>query len=163
MAQTTYGLPRSNFQVQVSTNGSSWTDISGVATTVQRSDGDQMVGEQNTADGASPVVTGSNKKAAETVTVRALYTEQTGEGWKTVHDRYRGTDKTIYVRWAPKGGIGTVAGNVLFTCADEAGTALKVPIINCTLPDLDAGSGDPAMFEFSVRTPSVLASVTSTS
>ena len=163
MAQTVYGLPRSNFQVQVSVDGVTWTDISGAAATVQRSDGDQMIGEQNTADGASPVVTGSNKKAAETVTVRALYTEQAGEAWKTVHERYRGADKTIFLRWAPKGGIGTVAGNAVFTCASDAGTPLKAPIVNCTLPDLDAGSGDPAMFEFSVRTPSVLESVTTTS
>lgn len=162
MTQTTGGMPRGNFQVEVSTDGTTWTDISGQAATVQRSDGDQMVGEQHTADGTSPIVTGSNKKAAETVTVGIVYTEETGEAFTVVRARYNGADKTIYLRWAPKGGIGSVAGNNLFTCADAAGDAFACPIINCTLPDLDAGSGDVAMAEFSVRTPNVAESVTTT-
>lgn len=162
MAQTTYGIPRSNYQVQVSTDGSSWTDISGQSATVQRSGGDHMIGEQNTADGESPVVTGSNKKGAETVTVSCIYTEQSGEAFEVVRARYEGTAKTIYLRWAPKGGIGTVVGNNIFTCAGDAGTAILVPIINCTIPDLDAGSGDPAMFEFSVMTPDVAQGATTT-
>lgn len=163
MAQTTGGLPRSNFQVQVSSDGVTWTDISGQAATVQRSDGDHMIGEQNTADGENPLVTGSNKKAAETVTVSIVYTEEDGEAFDIVHTAYRSGDKHIYLRWAPKGGIGTVVGNKLLTCADDGGTPAKVPIINCTLPDLDAGSGDPAMSEFSVRTPNVAESTTTTS
>lgn len=163
MAQTTGAIPRSNFQVQVSTDGVAWTDISGQAVTVQRSDGDQMIGEQNTADGSSPVVTGSNKKAAETVTVSAVYTEGATEAYEVVSARYRGATKTIYLRWAPKGGIGTVAGNNMFTCANDAAAAIAVPIINCAIPDLDAGSGDPAMIEFSVRTPNVAEALTTTS
>lgn len=163
MPQTTGAIPRSNFQVQVSVNGTSWTDISGQAVTVQRSDGEQMIGEQSTADGMSPVVTGSNKKAAETVTVSAVYTEGATEAYEIVAGRYRGATKTIWLRWAPKGGIGTVAGNNLYTCANDAGTAIAVPIINCAIPDLDASSGDPAMIEFSVRTPNISESVTTTS
>jgi hypothetical protein len=163
MPQTENALPRSNFQAQISINGTVWTDCSGISATVQRSDGDQMIGEQNTADGMNPVVTGSNKKGAETLTMRGLYTEDAAEGFKIAHARYRGTNKTLFFRWSPKGGIGTIAGNTLFTCANEAGDPVAVPIINCTLPDLDAGSGDPAMFELSLRTPSVLESVTTTS
>jgi len=163
MTQTTGAIPRSNFQAQVSTDGTTWTDISGQAVTVQRSDGDQMIGEQNTADGSSPVVTGSNKKAAETVTVAAVYTEGPTEAYEVVAARYRGAAKTIFFRWAPKGGIGTVAGNNMFTCANDAGTAIAVPIINCSIPDLDAGSGDPAMIEFSLRTPNVAEALTTTS
>lgn len=163
MPQTTGAIPRSNFQAQVSTDGNTWTDISGQAVTVQRSDGDQMIGEQNTADGSSPVVTGSNKKAAETITVSAVYTEGPTEAYETVSARYRGATKTIFFRWAPKGGIATVAGNNVFTCANDAGTPIAVPIINCSIPDLDAGSGDPAMIEFSLRTPNVLEAVTTTS
>lgn len=169
MAQTTSGIPRSNFQVQVSKDGAAWTDISGVATGVTRSDGDQMIGEQQTADGFSPIVTPANKKAAETITVSIVYTEESSEGFEIVSDIYRngnpnkGNQRVIYLRWAPAGGIGTVVGNNVFTCANDSGSPIAVGIINCTLPDLDASTGDPALCEFSVRTPNVLTSATTTS
>jgi hypothetical protein len=168
MAQTTDAIPRSNFQVEVSTDGTDWTDISGVATGVTRADGDQMIGEQNTAEGFSPIVTPANKKAAETVTVSIVYTENSGEGFKIVHDVYRngnddeGGARVIYLRWAPKGGIGTVVGNTVFTCSTDGGTPLAVGLINCTMPELDASSGDPALCEFSVRTPNILEALTTT-
>lgn len=169
MAQTVDAIPRSNFQVQVSTNGSSWDDISGVSTGVSRSDGDQMIGEQQTAEGFSPVVTPANKKGAETITVNIVYTEDAAEAFKIVHDVYRngnddeGGKRVIYLRWAPQGGISAVVGNTVFTCATDGGTPLAVGIINCTLPELDASSGDPALCEFSVRTPNVLEALTTTS
>jgi hypothetical protein len=150
MAQTTGAFAQSGFKVEVSLNGSDWTDISGQATNVAVEGGDQMVGEQHTADGEVPVVTGSNKTEAKTVTVSILYTETNGEAFQIVNDRYDGADKTIYLRYSPAGG-GT--GDKRWVCANAAGNAIAVPIINCLPPEVDAGTGDPAMAEFSVRTP----------
>ena len=79
-------------------------DISGQSNTVTVDGGDQLIGEQNTADGQAPVVTGSNKVESSTVTVSCLYTETSGEAWRKVRDRYIGTDKTIAVRYSPRGG-----------------------------------------------------------
>lgn len=169
MAQTENAIPRSDFQVEVSLDGTDWTDISGEATNVARSDGDVLIGEQHTADGFSPVVTPANKKGAETVTVSIVYTEEATEAFDIVHDAYRNGNndedgkRVLYLRWAPQGGIGSVAGNKMFTCANDAGTPIPVGIVNCTLPELDAGSGDPALAEFSVRTPNILESLTTTS
>jgi hypothetical protein len=163
MAQTTAAISRAGFEVEVSTDGASWTDISGQAASVTVSGGDQVVGEQLTADGGTPVVTGTNKIAARTVTVRAVYTETNGEAWETVKTRYDGTAKTIYLRWAPKSGIGTVVGNNVFTCTNTAGTTIAVPIVTCQIPELDAASGDPALFEFSVLTPNITESASTTS
>lgn len=168
MAQTENAIPRSNFQVEVSLDGDTWSDISGEATTVTRSDGDQLIGEQQTADGFSPIVTPANKKGAETITVGIVYTEEDSEAFDIVHEVYRdgnseeGDKRVLYLRWAPQGGIGSVVGNRMYTCANDSGDPIPVGLINCTLPDLDAGSGDPALSEFSVRTPNVLESLTTT-
>lgn len=150
MAQTTGGMPRSGFKVEVSLNGSDWTDISGAAATVAPSGGDQLTGEQNTADGSAPVVVGSNKVGARTLEVNCLYTETAGEPWKIVSNRYNGAVKTIFLRYSPAGGG---QGAQRFVCARNDDTAVAVPIVNCLPPEVDAGSGDPAMFTFSVITP----------
>lgn len=150
MAQTTAAKARSNFKVEVSTTGTSWTDISGVAASVTPSGGEQHIGEQNTADGSAPVVTGSNKVAARTLEVNCLYTETTGEAWKEVVARYNGADKTIFLRYSPEGGN---AGDQRFVCARDDDTAIAAPIVNCLPPEGDASTGDPLMFTFSVQTP----------
>ncbi len=163
MAQTTDANVKSEFGVEISDDGATWVDLTSEAITVAVSDGAQMVGEQNTADGDTPIVTGSNKRAASTVTVSAVYTETDSEAWDSVWDLFVSASKVTYLRWAPRGGIDTVVGNRLFTCSDDAGTAAAVPIITCTHPEGDDGSGDPMTFEFSVRTPDVVETTTTTS
>lgn len=150
MAQTTAAVDRASFKVETSTNGSSWTDISGQAATVSVSGGDQLIGSQNTADGNAPVVVGSTKTQAFTVTVSTVYTETASEAFELVEARFFASTKTIYVRWSPRGGAN---GEKQFTCTNNAGTAFACPIQSVSLPDLDAGSGDPAMFSFAVQTP----------
>lgn len=150
MAQVTGAQARSNFKVEVSLNGTAWTDISGAAATVTPSGGEQHIGEQNTADGSAPVVTGSNKVASRTLEVSCLYTEQASEAWKIVVSRYNGTDKTIYLRYSPMGGN---TGDQRFVCARDDDSAIAAPIVNCLPPEGDASTGDPLMFTFSVQTP----------
>ena len=104
MAQTTGAEARDGYKIEVSTDATNWTDISGQSNTVTVDGGDQLIGEQNTADGQAPVVTGSNKVESSTVTVSCLYTETSGEAWRKVRDHYIGTDKTIAVRYSPRGG-----------------------------------------------------------
>lgn len=153
MAQTTGAKSKAGFKVEVSTNGTDWDDISGSASTVEPDGGEQMVGEQHTAQGAAPVIVWANKTAAIGLTVSCLYTEVAGEAWRKVWDRYIGTNKAIYLRYSPRGGA---TGDKRFVCADESGAACLVPIETCLPPDTDADSGDPLMFEFSVLAPKLL-------
>lgn len=153
MAQTTAADNKAGFKIEVSTDASAFTDISGMGATVSVDGGDQLTGEQNTADGAAPVVTGANKVESITLTVSCLYTETAGQAWRIVKDRYDGAAKTICVRYSPRGGA---TAERRFVTANDAGTAIVVPIINCIVPEADAGSGDPLMFEFSVITPKLL-------
>ena len=158
MAQTTGGIPVSGFKVEVSTNGSVWTDVSGQAAQVTVEGGDNKVGTQHTAYGAEAIVVSGNKTDPRTVTVRSVYTETTGEAFAVVWAQYAAADKVIYLRWSPQGGG---AGDFQYTCA-VGGAAAAVPIVSCTLPEQDAGAEDVALFEFSVMTPGLLKSAVST-
>lgn len=153
MAQTTSGIPMGNFKAEVSLDGSSWTDISGVAVSVQVSGGEQQTGTQFTADGSVPIVVNSNKTEALTVEVNQVYTETPGEGYLTVYNRYVGADKRIYFRYSPAGGA---VGQKRYVAANNANSAIPVPIIACLPPETDAGSGDPMMGGFSLLVPKLL-------
>lgn len=152
MAQTTTAIPQSAYEVEVSVDGTTWTSIKGSAATVAISGGEQMVGTQHTAEGATAVVVPSHKTNPVTVTVRCLYTETAAESWKTVKARYDGAAKTIYFRYSPMGGQAT---EERYTAAIN-GAAAACPIVTCLPPDMDAGAEDPAMFEFSVLCASLL-------
>jgi hypothetical protein len=152
MAQTTDAMSSANYKVEVSSNGTAWTDISGAGATVSVDGGEIGVGSQHTAAGAEAVVVSSKKRAPRTVNVRCLYTETAGEPWKVVNAAYLAADPKIYVRFSPNGGAD---GDLRYTTS-IGGVAAAVPIVTCGMPELDAGSEDPAMFEFSVMAPGLL-------
>lgn len=150
MAQTTGSKAKSSFKAEVSLNGSSWTDISGSATQVTPSGGDQMTGVTHVASDSAPIVTNGNKVDAITLEVNIVYTEVTGEAYQIVADRYNGADKTVYFRYSPKGGA---VGQKRFSCANDANQVIAVPIVNCIAPEGDANSGDPLTTSFTLLTP----------
>jgi hypothetical protein len=150
MAQTTGAKARSLFKLEVSNDGVTWTDISGAAAGVTPSGGEQQVGEQNTADGQFPIVTGSAKFNARQLEFNCVYTETAGEPWKFVSARYNSVTPTVYVRYSPKGGA---IGDQRFLVSDNAGNAFAAPIMNCLPPEGDASSGNPLMFTFTVIAP----------
>lgn len=152
MAQTTGAIPVSSYKVEVSTDGSSWTDVSGQAAGVTVDGGEVSVGSQHTALGDEAIVVSANKVAPRTITVRSVYSETTGEAFAVVWAAYVAAAKSIYLRFSPAGG-GT--GDFLYTCA-VGGVAAAVPIVSCTLPELDSSGEDVALFEFSVMTPGLL-------
>lgn len=162
MTQTTAAIPKNKFQVMLSTDGSSFTDKGGAAVSVSHTGEEQQSGSQNTADGSAPVVTAGNKHGPATITLRGLYTKTSAEFWDYIRDRWEGTSKTIYVRWAPEGGIGTVVGNEQFTAADDAGSPFACVIKSCVTPELDAGDGSPAMVSAVLEAPKVLRGTTTT-
>lgn len=162
MAQTTGAIPKNKFQVQLSTDGSSFVDKSGAAVSISHTGEEQMSGSQNTADGSAPVVTAGGKHSAATIALRGVYTKVSAELWDYIRDRWEGADKTIYIRWAPEGGIGTVVGNEQFLAADDAGNAFPAVIKSCVTPELDSGDGSPALVSATLECPKVLRGTTTT-
>lgn len=152
MAQTTGSLPQGGCQVEVSTNGSTWTDISGETASIAFSGGEQLTAEQMTFDGQYPIVTGSGKMGAITATVSIFYTETSSEAFDVVYGRYEdGGAGTIYMRYSPAGGQST---EFRYFATDDAGSsATAVPIVSCLPPSGDASVGDAFMAEFSIIAP----------
>ena len=74
MPQTTGGLSAVNAQVEVSTNGSAWTDISGSSNKVEPSGGERQSGEAYTHDGDVAIITGGKREPIE-LTLSFVYTE----------------------------------------------------------------------------------------
>lgn len=152
MAQVTGGMAVSIFKLEVSANGTSWTDISGAAASLTNSGGDVLVGEQMTADGEEAIVVTSNKMAPRDLTFAIVYTEGASDGFKVMWDLYQGTTKKAYARWSPAGGAATTKRYVTAV----AGVAAPAMITACKLPDHDAGSGDVALAEFTLKTAGIL-------
>lgn len=165
MTQTTGGIPMNKFQVQLSTDGSSWADKSGSTVDIKHTGSEQASGSQNTADGDAPVVTAGGKHSAATITCRGIYTKTSGEFWDFLRDQWESsgaTKKRVYIRWAPEGGIGTVVGNEQFTATDDAGSAFPAVIKSINTPDLDAGNGGPALVTAVLECPKVTRALTAT-
>lgn len=164
MAQTVGAIGQGDWEAQVSVDGSSWVDIEGVATSLSFSGQEQMSGHINTAGGVgAPIVVSGNKWEPIEATVTIVYTEVTNEAFDRVYDQWQSPDKRIYFRWAPKGGIGTVVGNYLFTLADGNGNPAPAVIMSILPPELDTTSGDPATCSFTLKAPQAYLSLTTTS
>ena len=134
-------------KVEVSTNGTTWTDISGAATAVSVSGGDRQTGEAYPFNLDTAVITVGKREPIE-VTVKALYTEGSPGVYETVRAAYEG-GTALYVRWSPKGGT---TGNFQFVT--DSGI-----VTSAVYPTGEAGSGDPVMFEFAVKVAKITKSV----
>ena len=103
MAQTTGAISFSNVKVELSTDGVSWTDVSGFFNNVKIGGGKVAVGEYGTSGGVDTPIIKRGKKKSLTVTIECAYTETVSEPWDMANTAYANmTD--LYARWSPKGG-----------------------------------------------------------
>ena len=102
MAQTTGGMSPQNMYVGFSTDGSSWTEVTGSANSVEVSGGERESGSARTFGTTTPI-TKYGGKAPLTVTVRGVYSEDADEAFRLAQAAYDG-DTAFYVRWSPGGG-----------------------------------------------------------
>lgn len=153
MAQITGALSAVNAAVQYSANGSSWSsDMSGSGCKVTVGDGSRMSGAKYTFDGDVAIVTYGKREPIE-ITFAMVYTEGASDPYKTLRDLHEAEDGTaIYMRWIPKG----------LTVSNFVNTVGPVKITNWKDPEVDAESGDPLLFEFTVVAPSITRSAYST-
>jgi len=139
MAQTTGGISFVNCKVEFSVNGSSWTDVSGFASTVDVAGGVRATGEAYTFDGLNAIVRRGKAESYE-ITIESIYTEGAGEAYALTKAAYEnGSD--LYVRWSPKGGT---SGNKMFT--SSVGIVTDPPY-----PKGEAGSGDPVLIVTKIK------------
>lgn len=150
MAQATTQISVAAAKAEISLNGSSWTSLGPAAISGSPGGHEQHVGAVNTLDGSAPIVTNSNKHGPGTIEVRAVWTPTAAQAWVLLRTQWDSSAKTIYFRYSPQGGSG---GQLQYTATTDAGAAFACPIINCLPPAFDAGSGEAAVFTFSLQVP----------
>jgi hypothetical protein len=143
MAQTTTSLSWENTKLEFSTDGNTWTDVSGSTNSVEDSGGEIDVNKLYTHGASTPIV-GYGKKAEHKIAVNVVYTETAGEAWALFSAAYEGSSNA-YFRWSPKGGS---AGQRRFTTA--VGRITKLPY-----PSGKAEASDPVQISCELTTPSV--------
>jgi len=91
-----------NCKIELSTNNSTWTDISSDTNSVSMS-GFELESEATGVFGQAKKEQTIGGYAIGTVTVRSMYAESTTGAWGLAHAAY--TNRTaLYVRWSPRGG-----------------------------------------------------------
>jgi hypothetical protein len=132
MAQTTAATSARNARVAISTDGSSWTDVSGSAGQFSPGDGSRMTGEAYTFDGDGPIIVAGKLEPQES-TIHVIYTETAGEAFITLWTAFIAANSTLYGRVDP---LGSTTGNYRFTTGKGVITAMPA------FSEMDAGSGD---------------------
>jgi hypothetical protein len=149
MAQTTGALAAVDCKLEISTNGSDWTDISGFSNKISPGGQNRMSGEAYTFDGDTAIV-GAGKREPVEITVSIVYTEGAAEAFEVVRGQFETAGGgALYVRFSPDGGD---VDDFLYT--SDAGE-----ITNFNWPEPDAGNADPKLVEFSLKTPKFTKSV----
>lgn len=141
MAQTSTAFSARNAVVYISTDGSSWTNISGSSQSVTAGDGTRLTGTAHTFDGDGPIIAAGKLDAQES-TIAILYTETSGEAYETARAAFVAASSTLYVRVDP---LGATTGNFRHTTGKGVITAFP------QFAEIDASSGDPMMIEFTVQ------------
>ena len=149
MTQSTGGLSFVDAEIRISTDGNSYSDISGFANPLTVSGGERNFGEFFTADGDTPVLK-AGKRGSLNVAVVILYTEGTGDPTELLRGYYEAAGGTgVYIDWSPKGGDATE-----FRYETSVGVLLTP-----TYPSGDPESGDPVELEFSIQVASIAKAV----
>jgi len=138
------GLVASGCKVEISTNGTAWTDISGYATSIDpgdlvRNDGEVYVFGNDKAE----VTTG--KLAVREISIDILYEEGTACPYGTIRSAIE-NNTPYYVRWSPQGG--TITGYYKFT--SDVGHWVSV-----NDPMSEADSADAVVLTATFKTPGV--------
>ncbi len=157
MAQTTGAMSATGAKVEVSVNGSSWTDISGSSNSVDAPEATRNVDSVFTHSEDTAIIT-SGKQNPIDVTVSIVYTETAAEGWETIRAQHKTTGAaggTLYFRYSPNGGG---SGDFLYTGANGSGTTAAGKISSLTYPVADTGGGGPVLGSFTVQVPALVKS-----
>jgi hypothetical protein len=143
MTQTVDALSGTNLLIEVSADNTTWTDISGASNSIEPGDQTRQTGVVFTFSGDTAIIT-SGKREPMDITVKAVYTETTGEAFEVVRAIHEGTGE-IYIRWAPRGG----------TTGDAQYTSAKGVLSAFTYPGSAADDAKPIMAGFKVKVPKV--------
>ena len=134
--------------VELSTDGTSWADMSDDLSVLTPSAITRATGEAYVF-GEDVAVTGVGKRAPLEVTIRGVYEESTvtTNAWAYLWASWTtACGGPMAVRWSP---VGCATGNMAFSTATATGHTSE--LISLTPPAGDAGDAAPLTFEAVVR------------
>jgi hypothetical protein len=142
MAQTTNAVAQACGQVEIGTDGASWTDISGVTQSFTPGAQTLISSEAYTLDGDTAIVKGGKREPMESEFV-IIYSETDAEGYEQARAIFESSDcgNVAYVRYSPQGGDAN----------EEQLTSGEGTIISFTYPPLDASAGGPIVCGFTIK------------
>jgi hypothetical protein len=142
MAQTSNAVTQSCGQVEISSDGAAWTDISGVTQSMTPGVQTLMSGEAYTLDGDTAIVKGGKREPMESEFI-IVYSEADAEGYEQSRAIFEASDcgNTAYVRYSPAGG----------NANDEQLTSGEGTIISFTYPPVDAANAGPILAGFTIK------------
>lgn len=148
MAQVTGSVSGRASKIEYSTNYSTYTDLSSGANAIDIAGGDRMSGEAFTFDGDTAIVTVGKINPLE-ITVKQVYVA-TSVGHFAVLAALKDAATPCNIRWNHAASATT--GDWRFTAATGS-------VLRCNPPNAAADSGDPLMFEWVFKTPSIAGAV----
>lgn len=152
MAQTTNSIWGGAAKVEISINGTQWTNISGHSAKVSPGGGDRQAGKAYTFDGEYPIVKVGKKNERQT-RVDIIYTEETADAFEVARAQFNAAGGGVmYARWSPGGGV---AGDFLYTT--DAGF-----VQDFSYPEVDSEATGPIKTFFVVQHATITKSVVST-
>ena len=159
MAQTTTAMSGVDATVEISTDGTTWIDLSGSSTSVSPGSQSRMTGETHTLEGDLAIITPGKREPME-ISVTTLYTEASGEAFETLRPLFVARTR-IYFRYSPLGPGAT--GRAVFTATNDDATPGACIISELDWPEVDATSADPIAIAYTVRVPGLIRTVTGNS
>lgn len=140
MAQTTGATTARAATVGYSSDGSSWTDISGFAIAVTGASQDRMSGEVYTFDGDTAII-GAGKREPMEIEISYVYTEGGSDPFEVLRPIYEAAT-AYYFRWTVKA---ATTGNFRFTTPACYITSFGYPEIEAE------NAGDPVPGSLTIR------------
>lgn len=141
--QTTDGVPMACGQVEISSDGASYTDISGETQSLTAGAQTMISGEAYTLAGGTAIIKGGKREPMESEVV-IIYSETDAEAYEQARSIFENTancNNTAYLRYSPQGGDAN----------EEQLTSGEGTIISFTYPNLDASAGGPIVAGFTIK------------
>jgi hypothetical protein len=146
MPQTSTAMNTVNAVVELSTDGTTWTNISGSTNKVDVSPVTVDSGMAATLEGDFKIVTSGKINPVE-ATVTCLYTETASEAAAILESRRSTRPPTIYFRYTPGGSN----GEYRYKAANSTGNTAAARITEFPSVSVDAGNGGPQMITFKLQ------------
>jgi len=150
MPQTTGSVSKALGRIEISTDLTTWVNVSGSSQSITSTEQERNTGDEHTLDGDVPLSEGGKRNAMD-IDFNIVYTEVAGEAYELVRAAFENANTLggIYVRWVPKGGTSGTAA--MYRTPITKAATLKT----FKYPDVDANGAGPIMGMFRVHTPEI--------